>query len=110
MRKLMAINMLKRMESSVNSFRLTLERIENFIKTSIAAINKFEESGAGLIEVTSFADDYDNEDSENDPFVGRKSKINLRDMDYKELEKRFASRLGDSSAHPDHVERYYTGT
>ena len=83
MRKLMAINMLKRMESSVNSFRLTLERIENFIKTSIAAINKFEESGAGLIEVTSFADDYDNEDSENDPFVGRKSKINLRDMDYK---------------------------
>ena len=39
MRKLMAINMLKRMESSVNSFRLTLERIENFIKTSIAAIN-----------------------------------------------------------------------
>jgi ERCC4-like helicases len=87
MRKLMAINMLKRLESSVNSFKLTLERIESFITTSITAINKFEENGAGLIDVTSFTDDYDNEDSENDPFVGRKSKINLRDMDYKSWRK-----------------------
>ncbi len=81
-RKLMAINLLKRLESSVNSFRLTLTRIHDFIKDSITAIDKFQENGAGTIDVTDFSDDFDAEDNENDPFVGRKSKINLRDMDY----------------------------
>lgn len=81
-RKLMAINLLKRLESSVNSFRLTLTRIRDFIKGSITAIDKFQESGAGTIDVTDFSEDFDAEDNENDPFVGRKSKINLRDMDY----------------------------
>lgn len=81
-RKLMAINLLKRLESSVNSFRLTLTRIRDFINDSITAIDKFQESGAGTVDVTDFLEDFDTEDNENDPFVGRKSKINLRDMDY----------------------------
>lgn len=81
-RKLMAINLLKRLESSVNSFRLTLARIRDFINDSITAIDKFQESGAGTVDVTDFSEDFDTEDNENDPFVGRKSKINLRDMDY----------------------------
>lgn len=81
-RKLMAINLLKRLESSVNSFRLTLTRIRDFINDSITAIDKFQESGAGTVDVTDFSEDFDTEDIENDPFVGRKSKINLRDMDY----------------------------
>ena len=81
-RKLMAINLLKRLESSVNSFRLTLTRIRDFINDSITAIDKFQESGAGTVDVTDFSEDFDPEDNENDPFVGRKSKINLRDMDY----------------------------
>lgn len=81
-RKLMAINLLKRLESSVNSFRLTLIRIHDFINDSITAIDKFQESGAGTIDVTDFSEDFDTEDNESDPFVGRKSKINLRDMDY----------------------------
>lgn len=81
-RKLMAINLLKRLESSVNSFRLTLTRIRDFINDSIIAIDKFQESGAGTVDVTDFSEDFDTEDNENDPFVGRKSKINLRDMDY----------------------------
>lgn len=50
----MAINLLKRLESSVNSFRLTLTRIRDFIKDSITAIDKFQESGAGTIDVTDF--------------------------------------------------------
>lgn len=82
LRQLMAINLLKRLESSVNSFRLTLGRIEDLIKKAVTAINNFESSGAGTIEVERYDDDYDNEDSENDPFVGRKSKVNLRDMDF----------------------------
>lgn len=81
-RKLMAINLLKRLESSVNSFRLTLTRIRDFINDSITAIDKFQESGTGTVDVTDFSEDFDTEDNENDPFVGRKSKINLRDMDY----------------------------
>ena len=81
-RKLMAINLLKRLESSVNSFRLTLTRIRDFINDSITAIDKFQKSGAGTVDVTDFSEDFDTEDNENDPFVGRKSKINLRDMDY----------------------------
>lgn len=82
LRKLMGINLLKRLESSVNSFRLTLTRIETFINNTIKAIDKFEQSGTGTIDVTDYDDDFDSDDSENDPFVGRKSKINLRDMDY----------------------------
>lgn len=81
-RKLVAINLLKRLESSVNSFRLTLTRIRDFINDSITAIDKFQENGAGTVDVTDFSEDFDTEDNENDPFVGRKSKINLRDMDY----------------------------
>ncbi|MBM6890444.1 DEAD/DEAH box helicase family protein [Bacteroides caecigallinarum] len=81
-RKLMAINLLKRLESSVNSFRLTLTRIRDFIKDSITAIDNFQENSAGIIDVTDFSEDFDTEDSESDPFVGRKSKINLRDMDH----------------------------
>lgn len=81
-RKLMAINLLKRLESSVNSFRLTLTRIRDFINDSITAIDKFQESGADTIDVADFSENFDTEDNENDSFVGRKSKINLRDMDY----------------------------
>jgi ERCC4-related helicase len=82
LRQLMAINLLKRLESSVNSFRLTLERIADLIRKAVTAINNFENSGAGTIEVERYDDDYDSEDSESDPFVGRKSKVNLRDMDF----------------------------
>ena len=78
LRKLMATNLLKRLESSVNSFRLTLGRITDYIEQTLATIEK---NSAGSIDVTTFADDLDSTDSENDPFVGKKSKINLRDID-----------------------------
>ena len=79
LRKLMATNLLKRLESSVNSFRLTLGRITDYIEETLAVIDKKGDSGA--IDVTTFTDDLDSSDSENDPFVGKKSKINLRDID-----------------------------
>ncbi len=81
-RKLMAINLLKRLESSVNSFRLTLTRIRDFIDDAIGAINNYEDYQTDLLQVAEFSDDFDAEDAENDPFVGRKSKVSLRDMDY----------------------------
>ncbi len=78
LRKLMATNLLKRLESSVNSFRLTLGRITDYIEQTLAVIAK---KNDGAIDVTTFTDDLDSTDSENDPFVGKKSKINLRDID-----------------------------
>jgi SNF2 family DNA or RNA helicase len=82
MRKLMAINLLKRLESSVNSFRLTLERIKELIEDTIKAINNYEENGTE--EALMVADPLETEDdgSDADPFVGRNNKIDLRDMDY----------------------------
>ena len=78
LRKLMATNLLKRLESSVNSFRLTLGRITDYIEQTLSVIGK---KNNGAIDVTAFTDDLDSIDSENDPFVGKKSKINLRDID-----------------------------
>jgi len=40
-RRLMSINLLKRMESSVNSFQLTLKRIKALIESTIEAIDNF---------------------------------------------------------------------
>ncbi len=83
LRKLMATNLLKRLESSVNSFRLTLGRICAYIKETVAAIDRFEEKRSDtVIDVASFTDDFDVTDSEADSFATRKSKISLRDMDY----------------------------
>lgn len=83
LRKLMATNLLKRLESSVNSFRLTLERIRTYIKETVAAIDRFEEKrNDTVIDVASFTDDFDVADSDADSFATRKSKISLRDMDY----------------------------
>ena len=79
LRKLMATNLLKRLESSVNSFRLTLTRITDYIEQTLAIIERHENTGT--IDVTTFTDDLDSSDTENDPFVGKKSKINLRDID-----------------------------
>ena len=78
LRKLMATNLLKRLESSVNSFRLTLGRITDYIEQTLSVIGRKNDEA---IDVTTFTDDLDSTDSENDPFVGKKSKINLRDID-----------------------------
>ncbi|MGL5981041.1 MAG: helicase-related protein [Phocaeicola sp.] len=83
LRKLMATNLLKRLESSVNSFRLTINRIKEYIEQTIASINTFEKTDSDIMIVAEAVDFYlDSADSEADPFVGRKSKIDLRDMDY----------------------------
>jgi len=79
----MATNMLKRLESSVNSFRLTISRIDNYIGETIQLINEFEKNRVNkAVDVTDFLDDFDSYDAEDDALVGRKSKVNLNDMDY----------------------------
>ena len=83
LRKLMATNLLKRLESSVNSFRLTLERICEYIRETIAKIDEYETTRQEKnIEVELFDEDFDSQDSETEPFSTKKAKIRLKDMDY----------------------------
>ena len=83
LKKLMAINMLKRLESSVNSFRLTLERIKKQIDDTLNAIDTFLETRQDIrIDVQSMEGMLDSEDSEQDFLIGgKKSKVALADMD-----------------------------
>ena len=84
-RRLMSINLLKRLESSVNSFQLTLQRIKELINNTIDAIDKFEKYGNLDIDMYEASDtDFDVDDDNTDYFtVGKKVKIDLADMDYK---------------------------
>ena len=84
-KRLMSINLLKRLESSVYSFNLTLSRILALIKGTIVSIDKFEKYGAVSIDAVDLTEnDFDLEDSNTDFFsVGKKIKIDLADMDYK---------------------------
>ena len=50
-RRLMSVNLLKRLESSVYSFNLTLTRIKDLIEKTIAAIDKFEKCGHAEIDM-----------------------------------------------------------
>ena len=92
-RRLMSINLLKRLESSVNSFQLTLKRIESLIDETIKSIDRFEKYGHSEIDMYEASDsEWDMDDNNTDYFtVGKKVKIDLADMDYKtwraELEK-----------------------
>ena len=84
-RRLMSINLLKRLESSVYSFNLTLTRILDLITGTIKAIDNYEKYGQADIDmIEASEDDFDMEDGSTDYFtVGKKVKIDLADMDYK---------------------------
>lgn len=84
-RRLMSINLLKRLESSVYSFNLTLTRIRDLIEGTINAIAQFEKYGNVDLDMYEASDnDFDMEDGNTDFFtVGKKVKIDLADMDYK---------------------------
>ena len=92
-RRLMSINLLKRLESSVYSFRLTIDRIKTLIDSTIGTIDRYQ-SGDCILELTEItdSDDFDYDDQNTDYFaVGKKVRIDLADMDYvswkRELEK-----------------------
>ena len=84
-RRLMSINLLKRLESSVNSFQLTLKRIKNLIESTIDAIDNYEKYGTTKIDMYEVSDSEFDIDDENTEYfaVGKKVKIELVDMDYK---------------------------
>ena len=79
--RLMNMQLLKRLESSVNSFRLTLTRIRNYMQETLDAIARFQ-NGERRVSV----DDYesvDGDEDEQDFTIGKKkNRILLEDMDY----------------------------
>lgn len=83
LKKLMAINLLKRLESSVNSFRLTLERVKEQIDETLKAIDNFMLTRQEIkMEVKTLDGMFDGDDSENDFLVGgKKTRVALADMD-----------------------------
>jgi SNF2 family DNA or RNA helicase len=84
MLSLMTTNLLKRLESSVYSFRLTVERIKQLIDGTIRNIDGYEAGRAGNIDVTEFSEnDFDGDDQNTDFLAyGKKRRIDLADMDY----------------------------
>lgn len=85
-RRLTAINLMKRMESSVYSFNLTLARIRDLIESTIETIDRFDKSSRVSLDLTDISDidEFDEEDQNNDELFsfGKKVKIELTDMDY----------------------------
>lgn len=84
--RLMSINLLKRMESSVHSFRMTVERISNYIFDTVKMIEDYERGTlSGTVrEMRDISNvDFDLDDQNMDVFnVGKKFRIDLRDMDF----------------------------
>ena len=85
-RRLTAINLMKRMESSVYSFNLTLTRIKDLINSTIETIDRFDKHSGTTLDLTDISDmdEFDAEDQNSDELFsfGRKVKIDLADMDY----------------------------
>ncbi|MDT8376078.1 MAG: SNF2-related protein [Mariprofundaceae bacterium] len=84
---LMTTNLLKRLESSVNSFRLTLQSLRDNHSNTLAKIAAFKQSGQQQ-NVSDWSERLEALDAEDDDFtdigddaIGGKVKINLADMD-----------------------------
>lgn len=83
-RRLMAVNLLKRLESSVWSFRLTLEKVRNSVAMRINLVDEYERTpnkireGLGNVDVP----DLDQDDEGSLEFTVGKAEIALEDMDW----------------------------
>ena len=94
-RKLMATNLLKRFESSVHSFRLTLERVLGYMKGTVEVIDRYEEYRRQHRDTSMFKDidadsfdagfDFDQDDDEQMEFTTQgKKQFALSDMNWKD--------------------------
>ena len=84
---LMTTNLLKRLESSVEAFRITLKKLQDNHSRTLEKIASYNETGRdlGFADVTAgFADSEPEEDdflAPDDESIGGKVRINLADMD-----------------------------
>lgn len=84
-RRLMAINLMKRLESSVYSFNKTLERINEQIDAIVNLLECFTHNSGERVSTADMSKigDWDFDD-QNDDFIsiGKKVQIDIEDMDY----------------------------
>ncbi len=84
--KLMRVNLLKRLESSVDSFRITIGKFISNVESTIFSIDEFEKNGGNIeVETTQMNGDIDLDAegegwSEEEFSIGDKVKVNLADM------------------------------
>lgn len=84
---LMTVNLLKRLESSVESFRLTLQSLKNNHSSTLQKIAAFDQGGKA-VSVSDWTDKVETLEADEDDLpllsddeIGSKVKINLADMD-----------------------------
>lgn len=84
---LMTVNLLKRLESSVEAFRLTLRMLQEKHETTLAKIQKFKQTGIedSFDDVAAAFENADEDEMDlsgsGDDSIGGKVKISLTDMD-----------------------------
>lgn len=84
---LMTVNLLKRLESSIHAFRLTLGSLADNIRKTLEVVEDYR-SGRGASSIVDYADDIETLEAEDDELegfgayrVGGKVRIDLADMD-----------------------------
>lgn len=82
---LMTVNLLKRLESSVESFRLTLRSLKSNHTKYLGTIEKFKQGG-GDLTVNDVTSEFENTEPDEDDLhieneIGGKVKVSLEDMD-----------------------------
>ena len=76
---LMRVNLLKRLESSIHSFRLTVEKLINFIDSNLQQIENHQ---SGTLDFDLDINNIDIDDTElEDLLVGGKTKVLIQDLD-----------------------------
>lgn len=84
---LMTVNLLKRLESSVEAFRITLNKLADNHKRTLEKIDAFRKTGkdSGFMDIARAYEDAEPDDDElpdpDDQEIGGKVKVNLADMD-----------------------------
>ncbi|QOJ16025.1 MAG: DEAD/DEAH box helicase family protein [Planctomycetia bacterium] len=84
---LMTINLLKRLESSVEAFRITLQKLHDNHTRTLAKIEQFKKDGIdpGFFDVTAAFENADPDDEDypdpDDGNIGGKVRVRLSDMD-----------------------------
>jgi len=85
---LMTVNLLKRLESSVEAFRITLSKLERLCSDTLSKIEAFKRTGrdTGFSDVSTAFENTDPDEDDDfpepgDASIGGKIQINLADMD-----------------------------
>src|SRR5690606_2544117 len=80
---LMHINLLKRLESSVDSFKITISGIVDHINNTLQFLEKEEKNAFDSVQLTDDSENFDWDSSWGDEenLIGKKIKVHLRDLD-----------------------------